>query len=166
MSGKAIHFECVWSCLAHGGRRWIVPQRVNWWRGENLQGGKNSVLYLPVLFEGDVSWQCRRGLKINVAKGGSDSLSAGAVLLGGLIGLGCHFCYLILCMWTRQIQRGLWGWGGWCRAGGPLGGHCRHRQECRPFNFQWLVSFTFSFLSLFSCSFAESDFTDGIWIKE
>lgn len=106
MSGKAIHFASVWSCLAHGGWRWIVPQRVNWWRGENLQGGKSSVFYLPVLFEGDVSWQCRRGLKINVAKGGSDSLSAGAVLLGGPIGLGCHFCYLILCMWTRQIQRG------------------------------------------------------------
>lgn len=111
MSGKAIHFARVWSCLAHGGWRWIVPQRLHWWRGENLQGGKSSVFYLPVLFEGDVSWQCRRGLKINVAKGGSDSLSAGAVLLGGPIGLGCHFCYLILCMWTRQIQKGL-GWGG------------------------------------------------------
>lgn len=48
----------------------------------NLQGGKSSVFYLPVLFEGDVSWQCRRGLKINVAKGGSDSLSAGCGSLG------------------------------------------------------------------------------------
>ncbi len=82
MSGKVIHFASVWSCLAHGGWRWIVPQRVNWWRGENLRGGKSSVFYLPVLFEGDVSWQCRRGFKINVAKGGSDSLSAGCGSLG------------------------------------------------------------------------------------
>lgn len=102
MSRKATNFASIWSRLAHGGQSWIVPQRVNWWRKENLQGGKSSVFYLPVLFEGDVSWQCGRGLKINVAKGGSDSLSAGALLLGGLIGLGCHFCYLILCMWPRQ----------------------------------------------------------------
>lgn len=65
---------------------------------KNLEGGKSSVFYLPVPFEGDVSWQRRRGSKINVAKGGSDSRAAGAVLLGGPIGLGCHFCYLILCM--------------------------------------------------------------------
>lgn len=63
-----------------------------------LREGKVQFFYLPVLFEGDVSWQRRRGLKINVAKGGSDSRAAGAVLLGGPIGLGCHFCYLILCM--------------------------------------------------------------------
>lgn len=144
MSGKAIHFARVWSCLAHGGWRWIVPQRLHWWRGENLQGGKSSVFYLPVLFEGDVSWQCRRGLKINVAKGGSDSLSAGAVLLGGPIGLGCHFCYLILCMWTRQIQKGLgWevrrGWG--CLLGSNRRDRLRRMQECHPFNFQQPITF-------------------------
>lgn len=63
-----------------------------------LREGKVQFFYLPVLFEGDVSWQRRRGLKINVAKRGSDSRAAGAVLLGGPIGLGCHFCYLILRM--------------------------------------------------------------------
>lgn len=35
-----------------------------------------------VPFEGDVSWQGRRGSKINAAKGGSDSLSAGCGSLG------------------------------------------------------------------------------------
>lgn len=43
---------------------------------------KSSLFYLCVLFEGDVSWQGRRGSKINAAKGGSDSLSAGCGSLG------------------------------------------------------------------------------------
>lgn len=48
----------------------------------NPSGRESLAFYLPVLFEGDVSWQRRRGLKINVAKGGSDSLSAGCGSLG------------------------------------------------------------------------------------
>lgn len=59
---------------------------------------EGSLFCLPVPFEGDVSWQSRRGLKINVAKGALTAFPLVAVLLGGPIGLGCHFCYLILCM--------------------------------------------------------------------
>ena len=51
-------------------------------RKKTFREGKVQFSYLPVLFEGDVSWQRRRGLKINVAKGGSDSLSAGCGSLG------------------------------------------------------------------------------------
>lgn len=45
-------------------------------------GREGSLLCLRVPFEGDVSWQSRRGSKINAAKGGSDSLSAGCASLG------------------------------------------------------------------------------------
>lgn len=45
-------------------------------------GREGSLFCLHVPFEGDVSWQGRRGSKINAAKGGSDSLSAGCGSLG------------------------------------------------------------------------------------
>lgn len=84
MSGKVIH-------LAAGTRTGddeLSPKELI--DGEEKTFGEGKVLFflssfffnLPVLFEGDVSWQCRRGLKINVAKGGSDSLSAGCGSLG------------------------------------------------------------------------------------
>lgn len=48
--------------------------------------------------------------RLMLQKGALTASPLVAVLLGGPIGLGCHFCYLILCMWTRQIQR-VWGVG-------------------------------------------------------
>lgn len=130
-SGKAIYFACVWSCLTHGGWRWIVPQRVHWWRGATPLGREGSLFCLRVAFEGDVSWQSRRGSKINAAKGGSDSLSAGWGSLGwpdwswmsllllnlvyvnradsGVLGIGGGVCWAaagrITCMWRTQECR-------------------------------------------------------------
>lgn len=134
MSGKVIHFACVWSCLAHGGWRWIVPQRVNWWRGENLQGGKSSVFYLPVLFEGDVSWQCRRGLKINVAKGGSDSLSAGCGSLGWPDWSWMSLLLLNLVYVNQADSEGLGG----CPLGSNRRDRLRRMQECHSFGSSFL----------------------------
>lgn len=179
MSGKAIHFACVWSCLAHGGWRWSVPQRVNWWRGENLQGGKSSVLYLPVLFEGDVSWQCRRGLKINVAKGGSDSLSAGCGSLGWPDWSWMSLLLLNLVYVNQADSEGLGG----CPLGSNRRDGLRRMQECHSFNFQQLISFYFvqvekkktlkcSILFWFfvqlccaACCTFITDFTVVVWIK-
>lgn len=143
MSGKAIHFAGVWSCLAHGGWRWIVPQRVNWWRGENPEGGKSSVFYLPVLFEGDVSWQCRRGLKINVAKGGSDSLSAGCGSLGWPDWSWMSLLLLNLVYVNQADTEGLEEGGGGCPPGSNRRDRLRRMQECHSFNFQQLISFYF-----------------------
>ena len=108
MSGKVIHFASVWSCLAHGGWRWIVPQRVNWWRGETFREGKvqfsSSLSCLREMWVGSAG----EAWRLMLQKGALTAFPLVAVLLGGPIGLGCHFCYLILCMWTRLIQRG-WG---------------------------------------------------------
>lgn len=110
MSGKVIYFATVWSCLAHVEWQWIVPQRVNWWRGEILEGGK---------VQPSTSLSCLKEMRVGSAgeawrlmsqKGALTAFPLVAVLLGGPIGLGCHFCYLILCMWTRLIHMG-WGWG-------------------------------------------------------
>lgn len=134
MSGKAIHIASVWSRLAHAGWRWIVPQRVNWWRGENLQGGKSSVFYLPVLFEGDVSWQCRRGLKINVAKGGSDSLSAGCGSLGWP---DWSWMSLLLLNLVYVNQADSEGWG--LEGGAVAGQQQKRKQECHSPNFEQIT---------------------------
>ena len=110
MSGKAIHSAAVWSCLAHGGWRWIVPQRVNWWRGEKKPSGREKFSFLTSLSCLKEMWVGSAGeaWRLMLQKGALTASPLVAVLLGGPIGLGCHFCYLILCMWTRQIQRG------WC----------------------------------------------------
>lgn len=107
MSGKVIHLAGVWSCLAHGGRQWIVPQRVNWWRGEGKVQLSTSLSCLKEMWVGSAG----EAWRLMSQKGALTAFPLVAGLLGGPIGLGCHFCYLILCMWTRLIRRG-WGSSG------------------------------------------------------
>lgn len=63
-----------------------------------------SLSYLKEMWVGSAG----EAWRLMLQKGALTASPLVAVLLGGPIGLGCHFCYLILCMWTRQIQRG-WG---------------------------------------------------------
>ncbi|KAK5598412.1 hypothetical protein CRENBAI_012056 [Crenichthys baileyi] len=79
MSGKAIHLA---QRLKVAGDDELSPKELIDGEEKNLLGGKSSLFYLSLPFEGDVNWQGRRGSKINVAKGGSDSLSAGCGSLG------------------------------------------------------------------------------------
>lgn len=138
MSGKVIHFASVWSCLAHGRWQWIVPQRVNWWRGEILQGGKvqpsTSLSCLKEMWVGSAG----EAWRLMSQKGALTAFPLVAVLLGGPIGLGCHFCYLILCMWTRLIHVG-WGWGS-CLLSSNRRDRLRRIQECHSINFKQLIS--------------------------
>lgn len=84
---------------------------------------------------------------MNVPKGGEAGGCLGAltafplvaVLLGGPIGLGCHFCYLILCMRSRLILRDC-GVGG---RGGQMGGDGRDKPRGMsppPLVYQQLIS--------------------------
>lgn len=72
--------------------------------------------------------------RLMLQKGALTAFPLVVVLLGGPIGLGCHFCYLILCMWTRLIQRA----GGW-RVGLSAGQQQKRKQECHSPNFEQIT---------------------------
>ena len=71
---------------------------------EETSRGSSILSPLPWLKEMQVG-SAGEAWRLMLRKGLLTAFPQVAVLLGGPIGLGCHFCYLILCMWTRLICR-------------------------------------------------------------
>lgn len=94
--------------------------------------------------------------RLMLQKGALTAFPLVVVLLGGPIGLGCHFCYLILCMWTRLIQRA----GGWrvCLSAGQQQKRQKRKQECHSPNFEQINFFFFSKLDFVQVNATEIKF--------
>lgn len=106
MSGKAIAFEVAWHMA---GDEQLSPKELidgeERTFGEGKVQSSASVSRLKEMRVGSAG----EAWRLMLQKGALTAFPLAVVLLGGPIGLGCHFCYLILCMWTRLGFLGCWG---------------------------------------------------------